>query len=63
MNNWTEGTPLEVLDQICLGFNLVCTAGKGVKCLGGNRQGLREIYVIESSAGVSFTSDGGVVIS
>ena len=26
-------------------------------------RGLREIYVIEASAGVYFTSDGGVVIS
>ena len=33
-----------------------------MNCLGDNRQGLREIYVIESSAGVSFTSDGGVVL-
>ena len=31
--------------------------------LGGNRRGLREIYVIESSAGVSLTFDGGVVIA
>ena len=63
MNNWTESTPVEVLDQVCLGSHFVCAAGKGVKCLGGGRQGLREIYVIESSAGVSLTSDGGVVIS
>ena len=34
-----------------------------MKCLGGNMQGLREIYVIESSTGVSLTSDGGVVIA
>ena len=34
-----------------------------MKCLGGDRRGLREIYVIESGAGVSLTSDGGVVIS
>ena len=31
--------------------------------LGGDRRGLREIYVIESSAGVSLTSDGGVGIA
>ena len=31
--------------------------------MGGDRRGLREIYVIDSSAGVSFTSDGGVVIA
>ena len=37
-------------------------AGEGVKCLGGDMRGLREIYVIESSAGVSLTSDGGVGI-
>ena len=35
----------------------------GVKCLGGDRRGLRDIYVIESSAGVSFTSDGGAGIA
>ena len=50
------------MDQICLGSHFVCAAGEGVKCLWGDRQGLREIYVIESSAGVSLTSDGGVVI-
>ena len=63
MNDWTESTPVEVSDQICLGFHLVCAAGKGVKCLGDDRWGLREIYVIDSSAGVSLTSDGGVVIA
>ena len=31
--------------------------------MGGDRQGLREIYVIKASAGVSLTSDGGVVIA
>ena len=34
-----------------------------MKCLGFDRRGLREIYVIESSAGVSLAIDGGVVIS
>ena len=34
-----------------------------MKCLGGDRQGLREIYVIESSSGVLLTSDGGVIIA
>ena len=34
-----------------------------MKCLGGNRRGLRDIYVIESTAGVSLTSDGGVGIA
>ena len=63
MKDWTESTPVEVLEQICLGFHFVCAAGKGVKFLGGNRRGLREIYVIESSYGVSLTSDGGVVIA
>ena len=63
MNDWTESTLVEVLDHICLGFHLVCAAGEGVKCLGGDRPGLREIYVIESSAWVSLTSDGGVVIT
>ena len=29
----------------------------------GDRRGVREIYVIESSAGVSLNSDGGVVIA
>ena len=33
-----------------------------MKCLGGDRWGLREIRLIESSAGVLLTSDGGVVI-
>ena len=32
-------------------------------CLGDNRRGIREIYVIDSSAGISFTSDGGIVIA
>ena len=63
MHYWAEITSVEVLDQICLGSHSVCAAGEGVKCLGGNRRGLREIYVIESSAGVSLTSDGGVVIA
>ena len=62
MHYWAESTSVEVLDQICLGAHSVCAAGKGVKCLGGNRRGLREIYVIESSAGVSFTSYGGAGI-
>ena len=34
-----------------------------VKCLGGDRWELREIYVIEASAGVALTIDGGVVIA
>ena len=34
-----------------------------MKCLGGNRRGIREIYIIEGSAWVSLTSDGGVVIA
>ena len=46
-----------------LWVHFVCAAGKGVKCLRGDRRGIREIYVIESSAGVSLTSDGGVVIA
>ena len=61
MHDWTESTPVEVLDQIRLGFHFVCAAGEGVKFLGGNRRGIREIYVIESSSGVLLTSDGGVV--
>ena len=60
---WAESTSVEVLDQICIGYHFVCAAGKGVKCLGDERRGLREIYVIESSDGVSLTSDGGVVIA
>ena len=56
-------TSVEVLDQICLGSHLLCAAGEGVKCLGGNRRGFREIYIIDSSAGVLLTSDGGVVIA
>ena len=63
MHYWAESTLVEVLVQICLGAHFVCAAGEGVKCLGGDRRGLREIYVIESSAGVSLTSDGGVIIS
>ena len=51
------------MDQICFGYHFVCAAGEGVKFLGGDSQGLREIYVIESSAGVSLTGDGGVVIA
>ena len=34
-----------------------------MKCLGGDRRVLREIYVIEASSGVSLTSDGGVGIA
>ena len=63
MNDWTESTPVEALYQICLGFHFVCAAGKGVECLGVNKQGIREIYVIYSSSGVSLNSDGGVVIA
>ena len=63
MHYWDESTSVEVLDHICLGFHFLCAAGKGVKCLGGNRKRIREIYVIESSAGVSLTSDGGFVIA
>ena len=51
------------MDQFFLGFHFVCAAGKGVECLGGNRQGLREVYVIEAIVGVSLTSDGGVIIA
>ena len=63
MHYWAESTSVEVLDQICLGANIVCAAGEGAKCLGGDRRGLREIYVIQSSAGVLLTSDDGVGIS
>ena len=63
MHYWAEITSVEVLDQVCLGPHFVCAAGEGVKCLGGNRRELREIYVIESSAGILLTSDGGVVIA
>ena len=63
MHYWAESTSVKVLDHICLGSYFVCTAGEGVKCLGGDMWGLREIYIIESSAGVSLTSDGGFVIS
>ena len=34
-----------------------------MKCLGGNRRGLREIYIIEASAAFLLTSDGGVIIT
>ena len=51
------------MDQVCIGFHFVCAAGEGVKCLGGNRWGIRETYVIEASAGVSLTSDDDVVIA
>ena len=63
MHYWAESTSVELLHQICLGSNFVCVAGKRVKCMGGDRRGIREIYVIESSAGVSLISDGGVVIA
>ena len=63
MHYWAESTSVEVLDQICLGSHFVCAAGEGVNCLGGDRQVLREIYVIYSSSEVSFTSDCGVVIA
>ena len=63
MHYWAESTSVEVLDQICLGAHFLCAAGEGVVCLGGHRWGIREIYVIDSSAGVALTSDGGVVIS
>ena len=51
------------MNEIGLGFHFVCAAGKRVKCLGGDRRGLRYIYIIESKSGVSLTSDGGVVIA
>ena len=63
MHYWAESTSVEVLDHICLGSHFVCAAGKGVKCLGDDRRGLVEIYVIDSSAGVSLSSDGGVVVA
>ena len=63
MHYWAESTSVEVLDQICLGAHFVCAASKGVKCLGGDRRGLRDIYIIESSAGVLLTSDGGAGIA
>ena len=63
MHYWDEITSVEVLDLICLGSHFVCAAGEGMKCLRGDRRGLREIYVIDSSAGVSLTSDGGVVVA
>ena len=34
-----------------------------MKFLGGDRQGIREVYVIEASDGALLTSDGGVVIT
>ena len=52
MHYWAEITSVKVLDQICLGSHFVCATGEGVKCLGGDRRGIREIYVIESSDGV-----------
>ena len=33
-----------------------------MKCLGGDRLRIRKVYVIEASAGVSLTRDGGVAI-
>ena len=63
MHHWAESTLVEVLDQIFLGAHFICAAGEGVKFLGGDRRGLREIYVIESSAGFLLTSDGGVGIA
>ena len=63
MHYWAESTSVEVLESICLGSHFVYTAGEGVECLGGDRRVFREIYVIDSSAGVSLTSDGGVVIA
>ena len=56
INYWAESTSVEVLDQIYLSSHFVYAAGKGVKCLGGDRRRLREIYVIDSSAGVLLTS-------
>ena len=63
MHYWAESTSVEVVNQICLGSHFLCAADKGVKCLRGDRRGIREIYVIESGAGVLLTSNGGVVIS
>ena len=51
------------MEQLCLDFHFVCAAGEGVKCLGGDRRGLREIYVIEASSRVLLTSNGGAVIA
>ena len=51
---WTRST---------LVFYFVCATGKGVKYLGDDRRGIREIYVIEANSGVSLTIDGGVFIA
>ena len=63
MHYWAESTSVEVLDQICLGSHFVCAAVEGVECLGGDRRGFREIFVIDYRSGVLLTSDGGVVIA
>ena len=34
-----------------------------MKCLGGGRRRLREVYVIEDSSGILLTSDGVVIIA
>ena len=41
------------MDQLCLGFHFISAAGEGVNRWGGDRRRLREVYIIQASAGVS----------
>ena len=44
---------MQVLEKICLGIHFICAEGEGVEFRGGDRRRLREVYIIQASAGVS----------
>ena len=52
---------MQVLDKISLGLHFICAGGEGVECQGGDMRRLREVYIIQDSAGVSFVSNFVVV--
>ena len=53
---------MQVLGKLYLGLHFICAEGEGVECPGGgNRRRLREVYIIQASAGVSLATNGDVV--
>ena len=49
------------MDKLYLGLHFICAAGEGVEFRGGYIRWLREVYIVQSSAGVSLASNGDVV--
>ena len=45
----------------CLGLHFICAEGEGVNFRGGNSRRLREVYIIQASAGVSLAINSDVV--